>query len=62
MSDMAPAEKYIISIYFYVSSMTPVGLVDLSPNTTIEQIFGIFIMVLGVLVFTFISGSLSSII
>ena len=62
MSDMAPVEKYIISIYFCISTMTTVGYGDLSPNTTIEQIFGIFIMVLGVLVFTFISGSLSSII
>ena len=62
ISDMPPFEQYIMSIYFCITTMTTVGYGDISPNTTVEMVFGISIMVIGVLVFTFISGSLSSII
>ena len=41
--------------------MTTVGYGDLSANTTIERIFCIFLMIFGVISFTFISGALSSI-
>jgi voltage-gated potassium channel Kch len=59
---MPPFEQYIMAIYFTITTMTTVGYGDISPNTTVEMVFGISIMVIGVLVFTFISGSLSSII
>jgi hypothetical protein len=41
--------------------MTTVGFGDYSANTTIERIFCIFLMIFGVISFTFISGALSSI-
>ena len=41
--------------------MTTVGYGDLSANTTVERIFCIFLMIFGVISFTFISGALSSI-
>lgn len=55
-------EQYILAIYYCITTMTTVGYGDISPGTTVEMVFGIAIMVLGVLIFTFISGSLSSII
>ena len=60
--DMATYEKYIMAIYFTITTMTTVGYGDLSPNNTLEMMYGIFLMILGVIVFNFISGALSSII
>lgn len=51
-----------MSIYFTITTMTTVGYGDMSPGTTVEMVYGIFIMILGVVVFNFISGALSSII
>jgi hypothetical protein len=41
--------------------MTTVGYGDMSAGTTVERVFCILLMVIGVIVFTFISGSLSSV-
>jgi hypothetical protein len=41
--------------------MTTVGYGDMSASTKIEHLFCIVLMVLGVIVFTFISGALSSV-
>jgi len=59
---METYEKYILSIYFTITTMTTVGYGDMSPGTTVEMVYGIFIMILGVVVFNFISGALASII
>jgi len=58
---MGPYEVYIHAFYFVVTTMTTVGYGDMSANTTVERIFCIVLMVLGVIVFTFISGALSSV-
>ena len=42
--------------------MTTVGYGDYSATTTVERVFVIFLMIFGVVAFTFISGALSSII
>ena len=54
-------EIYIYSSYFIVTTMTTVGYGDQSANTTPERIFISILMICGVIVFTFISGALSSI-
>ncbi len=41
--------------------MTTVGYGDVSGHTTTDRCFCIVLMVLGVVVFTFVSGALSSI-
>ena len=41
--------------------MTTVGYGDMSGSNSIERLFCIVLMVIGVIVFTFISGSLSSV-
>lgn len=41
--------------------MSTVGYGDVNPTNTLERIFAVIIMIIGVIVFSFISGSLSSI-
>jgi hypothetical protein len=54
-------DLYVLAFYFSVTSMTTVGYGDMSGSNSIERIFCIVLMVIGVVVFTFISGSLSSV-
>lgn len=58
---MEDTDLYITSIYFIVTTTSTVGYGDLSASTSIERIFCILIMLAGVTSFTFISGSLSSV-
>ena len=55
-------EIYINAFYFTVTTMTTVGYGDMSARTTPERIFCIILMVVGVIVFTFISGAIASVI
>lgn len=50
------------SIYFTVTTITTVGYGDIGGNTNVEKIFCILIMVIGVVSFSFASGTLASII
>jgi hypothetical protein len=58
---MPPGEKYLTSIYFTVTTITTVGYGDVSISTKTEKIFCIFSMLVGVISFSFASGSLASI-
>lgn len=58
---MPPGEKYLTSIYFAVTTITTVGYGDISITTQTEKIFCIFAMLVGVISFSFASGSLASI-
>jgi hypothetical protein len=49
------------ALYFSVTTMTTVGYGDMSGNTENEHIFCMLLMVIGVIVFTYVSGALSSI-
>jgi hypothetical protein len=55
------SELYLLSAYVVVTTMTTVGYGDISPVNALEQIFGILLMVLGVIAFSFASASLASI-
>ena len=48
--------------YFIMSSITTVGYGDFTVANKYEQVFCMLIMLFGVLLFTFVSGALSSII
>jgi len=50
-------------MYYIVTTMTTVGYGDISPSfiNPLELIFGIFLMISGVMVFTMASATLSSI-
>ncbi|CAK82550.1 unnamed protein product (macronuclear) [Paramecium tetraurelia] len=59
----APWEvKYITAFYFSITTMITVGYGDISPNTNLEMIFGIIVMVLSSGVFGFSMSSLNFII
>ena len=54
-------DRYILSFYFVVTTMTTVGYGDLSGSTIPEQLYLIIMMMLGVFIFSMIQGSLTSI-
>ena len=58
---MPNGEKYLTSIYFTVTTITTVGYGDVSISTKTEKIFCILSMLVGVISFSFASGSLASI-
>ena len=49
-------ETYICSIYFVLTTTATVGYGDLSPGTSYERIFCMFLMFIGVVAFTFLAG------
>ena len=55
-------ELYVLSYYFTVTTITTVGYGDVSANGAIERIISVFLMLGGVLAFSFATGSLSTII
>ena len=61
IEDLHPWKQYVLSMYFTVTTMTTVGYGDISAETTTEHCFCFFLMIFGVISFTFISGALSSI-
>lgn len=48
-------------MYFITQTITTVGYGDVNPGNIIERIFVIGLMYVGVIVFSFASGSLGSI-
>lgn len=57
---MDESNQYLTAFYFTITTITTVGYGDFSPGTFIEKIVGIFIMFVGVMAFSFASGSLAS--
>ena len=55
-------ELYITSIYFVVTTMSTVGYGDISGGTTLERVFCIILMLLGVICFNLVSGALGALI
>ena len=52
---------YLTSFYFIITTMTTVGYGDISGQNNLERPVSIFIMLVGVISFSFATGSLSSI-
>ena len=55
-------ELYLASFYFVSTTVTTVGYGDISPQNKIEMVFNILMLFVGVMCFSFASGSLSSMI
>jgi hypothetical protein len=55
-------ELYATSFYFAMTTITTVGYGDIGGNSNIERIVCIFLHLIGVLSYSFASGSLTSII
>ena len=60
-SDLPHSELYLSSFYFTVTTITTVGYGDITAKSKFEQIFCILVMIIGVISFSFASGSLASI-
>jgi Ion channel len=52
----------VTSFYFTVTTLVTVGYGDITPESTPEMVMCIMLMVLGVGIFSFMTGSLSSLI
>lgn len=53
--------KYITAFYYTITTISTVGYGDLHGTNTLERAFGSLIMLIGVISFSFATGSLSSI-
>lgn len=42
-----PQAKYVTALYFTFSSLTSVGFGNVAPNTDVEKIFTILVMLIG---------------
>jgi hypothetical protein len=61
-SDMTMGEIYAISVYFTMQTLTTVGYGDISIASSSEQFMCIVLQFIGVIFFSFASGSLTTII
>jgi hypothetical protein len=51
----------MLAFYFMITTITTVGYGDISGSNTIERIYCIIIMLIGVLTFSYATGMLSQI-
>lgn len=59
---MNDADLYITSFYFTVTTIMTVGYGDITAFSMIERVICIFLMLIGVVAFSFATGAISSII
>ena len=57
---MNRGDLYLTSFYFTITTITTVGYGDFSAKTGIEKIINIFIMLIGVIGFSYASGSFTN--
>lgn len=60
--DLSDGELYLTAVYFTVTTIVTVGYGDVSAHNSGEKGFCIFLMLLGVVSFSFATGSVASII
>jgi hypothetical protein len=56
------SDLYICSVYFVVTTVLTVGYGDIVAQSMLEKVFCIILMLIGVLSFSFSTGTLSAII
>ena len=60
--DLPPYELYVTSFYFTVTTIMTVGYGDITAKSMSEKLLCILLMLIGVIAFSFATGSISSII
>ena len=53
-------DQYMLSLYFVLQTIATVGYGDVNPTNSQERLFVNFLMLTGVVAFSFVSGALSS--
>jgi len=53
---MSEGEQYLTSFYFTITTITTVGYGDISGGTSAEKVGAIFLMLFGVISFSFASA------
>ncbi len=61
-TDMSDSDLYVTSFYFTTTTILTVGYGDITAVSMSEKILCIILMIIGVISFSFATGSLSSII
>jgi len=59
--DSTHYDQYIVAIYWTVTTITTVGYGDISISNNLERLFTILVMIVGVICFSYSTGSLSTI-
>ena len=62
LEDKSIMDLYAVSTYFTMTTITTVGYGDISGTTTVEKAICIFLHLIGVICYSFTTGSLTSII
>lgn len=57
MEDLTPQDVAIISLYYSFTTLSTIGFGDFHPKGDFERIFCAFMMVSGVMVFSYIMGN-----
>lgn len=60
VSEQSDSHIYILAVYFCITTITTVGYGDVSGFSSVERCFCIFLMLLGVISFSFATGFLST--
>jgi hypothetical protein len=60
LTELNTPQLYIAAVYFVVTTITTVGYGDISANNMAERLFCSLLMLLGVLSFSFSTGSLAN--
>lgn len=60
--DVDNSELYVTAFYFTVTTLVTVGYGDITAYSFEEKVFAIFLMLLGVVSFSFATGTIASII
>ena len=61
-ADLDDNELYVIAFYYTVTTTVTVGYGDITPKNLGERIFCILLMLIGIISFSFLQGTLTSII
>lgn len=60
--DLSHLDLYVTGVYFAITTIVTVGYGDITAKSTVEKIMCCFLMIIGVVAFSFLTGSLASII